>query len=365
MKSIFIATAIAISLSLFFINSGEAKKYSERELKDIYSQMYCTGCGEKSKMVLDKHNCGKAKELRTLAEKRLEEGHSEKDVIWNFNGDNIAFMYDLPRLVIRKLRCSCACEETIEVCIGELRGIEKAPGCPVIDEIMADISMLNEVEISDTKIVEQLESSEYQTKYAKIIKADIEKYRAVEAYADILAQVENLPDALLDDSKCPCACTESLRTCIKGMPWCERISLMLRHYKAYIQMGLTTEEAAAAMPAPCGKTCAKDVEGDYLGINGDFCARPIRDQAYYYTLNGKKRVFCCESCYVMVAELPDKILDNVTCKLCGSGLTLRQDQCPASELQRALIKTWLLEGKTPEWIIHRFSEDYDPLKEEY
>ena len=73
-------------------------------------------------------------------------------------------------------------------------------------------------------------------------------------------------------------------------------------------------------------------------------------------------VFCCESCYAMEEELPDEILDNVTCKFCDSGLTLREDECPGSAMQKALIKTWLLEGKTPEWIIHRFSKDYDPLK---
>jgi hypothetical protein len=213
----------------------------------------------------------------------------------------------------------------------------------------------------EAKIIEQLNSSKYQTKYAQIIKDDIEKYHAIKAYVDILSYVENLPDALLDDSECPCACTESLRTCIQEMPWCERIPLMLRHYGMYIRMGLTTEEAAAAMPAPCGKTCAKNVEGAYLGINGDLCTRPIRDKAYYRTLNGKKMVFCCESCYAMEEELPDEILDNVICKLCDSGLTLREDECLGSAMQKALIKTWLLAGKTPEWIIHRFSKDYDPL----
>jgi len=369
----FVVAAMAIGFSLIFIHSGEAKKpkvvrneaITKKELKSIYSQMYCTKCGDKSERTLNKHNCEMAKELRTLAKARLEEGHSVRDVIWNFNGDNIAFIYDLPQGVIRQGRCPCACDETIEICIAELRGDEKVPKCPVIDEIMADIHDLNESGLNELEIINQLKESEYQIKYAKMIAAGIQKFQSIKAYADILAQIDNLPDALLDDSECPCACTESLRTCIQEMPWCERIPLILRHYEVYIQMGLTTEEAAAAMPAPCGKTCAKNVDGAYLGINGDLCTRPIRDKAYYRTLNGKKMVFCCESCYAMEEELPDEILDNVVCKTCDFGLTLREDKCPLSEAQKMLIKSWLLEGKTTEWIIYRFSEDYDPLKEEW
>ncbi|MFQ6040374.1 MAG: hypothetical protein ACE5PV_05915, partial [Candidatus Poribacteria bacterium] len=235
----------------------------------------------------------------------------------------------------------------------------------VIDEIMSDIHDLDESGITESEIISQLKRSEYQVKYGKMIADGIRKFQSIKAYVDILAQVENLPDALLDDSECSCACTESLRTCIQEMPWCERIPLMLHLYERYLQIGLTTEEAAAAMPAPCGKTCAKNVEGAYLGINGDLCTRPIRDKAYYRTLNGKKMVFCCESCYAMEEDLPDEILDNVMCKACDLGLTLREDKCPLSESQKTLIKTWLFEGKTPEWIIYRFSEDYDPLKEEY
>ncbi len=89
---------------------------------------------------LDKHNCEMAKELRALAKARLEEGHSVKDVIWNFNGDNIAFIHALPLSVIRQSRCPCACKETIEICISELRGNKKFPGCPVIDEMLSLIT---------------------------------------------------------------------------------------------------------------------------------------------------------------------------------------------------------------------------------
>jgi hypothetical protein len=143
--------AIAISFSLMFINSGEAKKpkvarneaITKKELKSVYSQMYCTKCGNKSERVLDKHNCEMAKELRALAKARSEEGHSVKDVIWNFNGDNIVFIHALPLSVIRQSRCPCACKETIEICISELRGNKKFPGCPVVDEIMTDIRKLS------------------------------------------------------------------------------------------------------------------------------------------------------------------------------------------------------------------------------
>ncbi len=63
----FMLAAIAISFSLMFINSGEAKKpkvarscearsklITKKELKSVYSQMYCTKCGDKSERVLSK-----------------------------------------------------------------------------------------------------------------------------------------------------------------------------------------------------------------------------------------------------------------------------------------------------------------------
>ena len=355
---------IAAFLSILYMSSDAfaAQKYTDQELGEIYSQVLCTKCGPKRD--LDSHQCPMADEKRALVKARLEEGHTPEEVIRNFNGDNIAFMFNLPLKVIRETKCPCACAETLEICIGELRGPgSDIPGCPVIDDIMVDIRTLQRDGKTDEQIIAGLQSEVLQSKYRMIIDRMIYLYQLVPEYAAIKEEAQELPKALLD-AECSCSCTEPLGVCVEQMPWCERVIMTLHHYPRYQKMGLTVEEIADATPAPCGKTCAKNVTGKYLGINGAACSRPVRDAAYYRTVDGEEVVFCCESCATMTSELPDEILDNVTCKLCGSNLPLRDDQCAESNVQRMLIKTWLQQGKTSEWIIDRFSDASEVANEE-
>lgn len=355
------AVIVTLSASInrrgLYVSAEDDKaSYSENELNEIYSQILCIKCGM-GHVTIDVCQCVMALELRTKVKERLEQGFSPEEVIWNFNGDNIAFMYQLPERVIREVDCPCACGETLEVCIGELRGFVtergKTQGCPVIYEIIKDIRRWQKSGYSDEQIIDKLKNSEQQTKYEMLISTAIETMKSTKSY-----DLSMLPDAILDDSECYCACTEGLRTCIEEMPWCDRIEGMIRRVALYLRMGLSSEEAAASMYSPCGKICAKNTTGTYLGINCDGCQRPIRDKAYYAAVNGEDRAYCCESCYQMDQELPDAILDNVKCEVCPCETTLRNCKCANVAVQRMLIKTWLMEGKTSEEIIERFSDDY-------
>lgn len=348
------------------ISSTAARRpTSEAQLNAIYSKILCIKCGCKVTIDVCQWNtcrlapqdiCPKAEEARTLVKERLEEGATPDEVIWNFNAGNVAFMFRLPQQVIREGRCPCACGETIEVCIGELRPLRGIPGCPVIREIMGDIRKLSREGDSDGEILDRLEGREFRERYEQTISARVEALRSESAYAEILEAASFLPEAILDDVECTCACTESLRTCIERMPWCERIRSIISDSFFLMGMGLTPEETAASIVAPCGKTCAKEVSGKYLGINGERCGRPIRDRAYYAVINGERKTFCCESCYKMGVKLPDEILDNVKCQVCDSGLTLRNAECRHIPRQKMLIRIWLMQGKTPEEIIRRFSD---------
>ncbi len=359
-KKVILPALVIFGLTFLLpIKSAYSKKYSKDELRAVYSQILCIKCG--CKQTIDVCQCPMAPELRAKVKERLEQGFSPKEVIWNFNGDNIAFIHKLPQRVIRALDCPCACGETVEVCIGEMRAYltpdgKSTQGCPIIEDIMADIRGLATEAKSDQETIDTIIGSELQTKYKFKNYVAIQKYEEQPKHQRLLKAAATLPDAILDDSECGCACTESLRTCLEQMPWCERIAGLMHAATLYQKMGLTTEEAAASLYAPCGKMCGKITTGTYLGINCASCSRPIRDKAYTAVVNGVEKKYCCESCYRMETELPDEILDNVICQVCDSGLTLREDICPSVNMQKMLIKTWLMEGKTPQQIIERFGK---------
>lgn len=350
---------VLLVLSAWAVRS-EAK-VSEAVVKAAYEQVLCTKCGMNH--YLDEDKCTMVPEKRTLVRARLEEGHSIAEVVWNFNGDNISFMFALPQEVIRTMRCPCACGETVEVCIGELRGAKaKAPtlpGCPVIDEIMEDIRELDRQGGSPEEILSALQGDPYMTQYSTTIETRIRTLKATSEYYLALLPASLLPQVILDEAECSCTCTEKLRTCLLEMPWCSRLQEMIYQAIAYLDMGLIPEEAAASFQAPCGKTCGKEVTGVYLGINCAVCGRPVRDKAWKRIVNGEEKIFCCESCDVMSQDLPDEILDNVPCLVCDLDMTLRDENCTGVYIQRSLIKTWLLSGKTPEQIIARLTRDQE------
>ncbi|MFQ6116167.1 MAG: hypothetical protein ACE5NG_19060, partial [bacterium] len=208
--------------------------------------------------------------LRALVKERLEQGFPPKKVIWNFNGDNVAFIHQLPTTVIRKVRCPCACGETLEVCIAELRPLVNATGtpitrgCPVIDEIMKDIKKLRNSGHNNSAIITQLQDRPHREKYKTIVSSAIKSQNSSNRSVKFLT---DLPDALLDNIVCPCSCTETLRTCLLEMPWCERTEVTIQRVSVLMGIGLSVEEAASSVYAPCGKVCAKNTVGTYLGIN--------------------------------------------------------------------------------------------------
>ena len=341
---------VLVISSLFLLS--ESKVYpselkAEEELNEIYSKILCVGCGEK-KFIDHSEDCPVAQDLRNRVRSLVEKGFDKETIVWNFNGGNIAFIYQLPAEVIRELSCPCACNEKVWVCLAS----ENRYSCPVIETVVKDIRELKEQGKSNGKIIKVLKSRRYQEKYSLIIEAAIKIAHQLRSY-----DISDIPDFVLDNAKCSCECTESIRTCIEKMPWCKRIGSTISMAKLYLHvMKLSPQDVVFAMHAPCGKMCGKRIEGKYLGENCSICQRPVLDKAYYIEGDGKKEVFCCQSCYEMGTPLPQAILDNVLCKVCPCKKTLRECNkmyCPLLSVEKRLIKTWLLQGMTQDEVIRK------------
>jgi hypothetical protein len=344
-----ILVLVILSILLFWtgISASElrTKESLEKKLNEIYSEVFCVGC-ERRKTIDHNEDCPIARELRTKVRLLVEKGFDKETIVWNFNGRNIAFIYQLPAEVIRNVNCPCACDEKVWVCLGGEND------CPVIEILTKDIKKLKDQGVTGSEIIKTLENSPYQEKYNAIIASAIKNTSAMESY-----DVSNIPDFILDNAICSCECTETLRTCIEKMPWCKRIGSMISEAALYLYvMKLSPEDVVSGMYAPCAKICAKKTEGEYLGENCFLCQRPILDKAYYKEVNGKEEVFCCESCPAMITPLPQAILDNVECKVCPCDKTLgecNEGHCPFLSAEKKLIKIWLLEGMTEDEVIRK------------
>jgi cytochrome c-type biogenesis protein CcmH/NrfF len=324
---------------------NEIHPVRENSLNGVYSKVLCVGC-EGRKTIDHSKKCPRAKDLRAKVKSLVEKGFDKEKIVYNFNGENIAFIYQLPAKVIRNLNCACACGEKIWVCLAS----ENSYSCPVIKTITQDIRKLKKQGRTDAEIVKLLKNSEYQQKYNLIIESAIKMAHQIQSY-----DISNIPDIVLENAKCTCACTESLSTCLEKMPWCKRISILITRAKVYLNIiGLSPEDTAKSIYAPCANLCAKRTGGRYLGKNCYACQRPVIDKAYYGEIDGKKVVFCCRSCYKMETPLPQTILDNVECKVCPCKKLLSEcnsKHCPLIILEKGLIKTWLLQNMTQDEVI--------------
>lgn len=347
-KRILILGLVILSVLLVWIgvhvSDSKGKKGSEKELNKIYSEILCIGCAGR-KTIDHAPDCPIAEDLKAKV-KPLVKKFDKDEIVYNFNKNNIAFIHQLPAEVIRNLNCPCACNEKVWVCLaGETE-------CPVIETVTQDIRKLKEQGESDGKIVKLLESNEYQQGYSLIIESAIKRAHQMRSY-----DISDIPDFVLDNGICSCECTESIRTCIEKMPWCNRIKSTLSTVRIYLYvMKLSPEDTVSAMYAPCSKICAKKTGGEYLGKNCYSCQRPVLDKAYYGELHGKERAFCCQSCYTMSTPLPLAILNNVECKVCPCGKLLRDcngKHCPMLSVEKMLIKTWLLQDMTQDEIIKK------------
>ncbi len=327
------------------VSESKAKKGSEKELNEIYSKILCIGCaGEKT--IDHTPECRISKDLKARVKILVKEGFDKEEIIYNFNKNNIAFIHQLPAEVISNLNCPCACNEKVWVCLaGETQ-------CPIIEILTQDIRNLKQQGESDDKIVKLLKSNKYQQGYSLIIESAIKQAHQMQSY-----DISDIPDFVLDNGICSCECTEPIRICIEKMPWCNRIRSMISVAKIYLyMMRLSPEDAVSGMYAPCSKMCAKKIEGEYLEKNCYICQRPVLDKAYYGKLDGKKRAFCCKSCYTMSTPLPRAILNNVECKICACRKLLRdckEEHCPLLSVEKSLIKAWLLQGMTKDEIIKK------------
>ncbi|MFQ5867326.1 MAG: hypothetical protein ACE5IT_04945 [bacterium] len=342
-KRILVLVILNVLLLWTGVYASESK--SEKELDEIYSKILCIGCSGR-KTIDHSPDCPIAKDLRARARFLFKKDFDKGAIVYNFNRNNIAFIHQLPAEVIRNLNCPCACNEKVWVCLaGE-------NDCPIKETIAKDIRKLKEQGESDGKIVKLLKSNKYQQRYSLIIESAIKMAHQMRSY-----DTSDIPDFVLDNGTCGCECTESIRTCIEKMPWCKRIGSMISTAKIYLyKMKLSPEDAVSAMYAPCSKICAKKMGGKYLGKNCYICSRPILDKAYYGKLDGKKRAFCCKSCYVMETPLPRAILNNVECKVCSCRKLLRdckEEHCPLLSGEKTLIKTWLLQNMTKDKIIKK------------
>lgn len=339
-----ILVLVILNVFLFWTVVYGFELKTEEKLNEIYSKILCVGCGGR-KTIDHSKDCPIAEDLRTKVKSLLEKGFDKDEIIYNFNGKNIAFIYQLPAEVIRNLNCPCACDEKVWVCVGG------ETDCPVVETLTQDIRKLKEQGEPDGKIVKLLKSNQYQERYSLIIETAVKVTHRLQGY-----DISDIPDFVLDNAICSCECTESLRTCIEKMPWCKRIKLMISAASVYLHiMKLNPEDVVSAMYAPCAKECAKRMEGEYLGKNCYACQRPVLDKAYYGEIDGKEEVFCCRSCYVMETPLPQAILDNVECKLCPCGKLLsdcnREHYCPLLPAQEKLIKAWLMQNMTEDEVI--------------
>lgn len=343
--SILLIMSVLLTWTGVHLSGLGAERGLEKELEEIYSEILCIGCGGK-KTIDHSNDCPVAKDLRAKVRFLVKEGFDKETIVWNFNGNNIAFIYQLPAELIRNLDCPCACSEKVWVCLGSEND------CPVIGAITEDIRKFKEQGKSEERTVGLLKSPEYQEKYSLVIESAIKEAYQMRSY-----DISDIPDFVLDNGKCSCECTESLRTCIERMPWCKRIDTMIYMAKIYLYvMKLEPEDVVSAMYTPCAKVCAKRMEGEYLGKNCSVCQRPILDRAYYKEVDGKEEVFCCRSCYELGSPLPQAVLNNVECKICPCKKVLsrcREEICPLLSVEKRLIKIWLLQDMRVDEIIRK------------
>lgn len=324
---------------------------SDKELNKIYSEILCIGC-EGRKTIDHSEDCVVANNLRKRARFLFNQGFDKDKIISEFNADNIAFIYQLPQEVIKNLNCPCACREKVWVCLAS----ENVYSCPVIEAVVEDIRELKKKFKSKTKIIKTIQTDKNQQKYKLMIKSAIKVLTQTQSY-----DISDLPDIILDKARCTCECTETLRTCIEKMPWCGRVTHLISEAQVYLNIiGLSPEDVAKSIYAPCAKLCGKRMGGEYLGKNCFSCLRPVMDKAYYAKKDGKKRIFCCKSCAQADQPISEYILENVFCKVCPCKELLSECEkrhiCLLIVAQKLLIKTWLLQGMSEDEIIAKFRQ---------